>query len=89
MSTPRTLAFESADTVNRVVALLVHFPEIHSVRSNPDDATLTLSFAVRKRLDARRRRLSASTSASTSARCSICAATFPTVSRSARSGTRR
>ena len=51
MSTPRTLAFESADTVNRVVALLVHFPEIHSVRSNPDDATLTLSFAVRKRLD--------------------------------------
>jgi hypothetical protein len=51
MSTPRTLAFESADTVNRVVALLVRFPEIHSVRSNPDDATLTLSFAVRKRLD--------------------------------------
>jgi hypothetical protein len=51
MSTPRTLVFESADTVNRVVALLVRFPEIHSVRSNPDDATLTLSFAVRKRLD--------------------------------------
>lgn len=51
MSTPRTLAFESADTVNRVVALLVRFPEIHSVRSNPADATLTLSFAIRKRLD--------------------------------------
>jgi hypothetical protein len=51
MSTPRTLAFESADTVNRVVALLVRFPEIHSVRSNPEDGTLTLSFAVRKRLD--------------------------------------
>jgi len=51
MSTPRNLAFESADTVNRVVALLVRFPEIHSVRSNPEDGTLTLSFAVRKRLD--------------------------------------
>ncbi|BDE06927.1 hypothetical protein WPS_22030 [Vulcanimicrobium alpinum] len=51
MSTPRLQAFESADTVNRVVALLLRFPEIHSVRSNPADATLTLSFAVRKRLD--------------------------------------
>src|SRR5579863_9097702 len=27
-------AFESADTVNRVVALLVRFPELHSIRSN-------------------------------------------------------
>jgi len=44
-------AFESADTVNRVVALLIRFPELHSVRSNPADATLTLSFAVRERLD--------------------------------------
>ncbi|MEA2688020.1 MAG: hypothetical protein QOD51_627, partial [Candidatus Eremiobacteraeota bacterium] len=44
-------AFESADTANRVVALLIRFPELHSVRSNPADATLTLSFAVRKRLD--------------------------------------
>ena len=44
-------AFQSADTVNRVVALLVRFPELHSVRSNPADATLTLSFAVRERLD--------------------------------------
>jgi hypothetical protein len=51
MSTPRSLVFESADTVNRVVALLVRFPELHSVRSNPADATLTLAFAVRKRLD--------------------------------------
>jgi hypothetical protein len=33
------------------VALLVRFPELHSVRSNPADATLTLSFAVRERLD--------------------------------------
>jgi hypothetical protein len=49
MHTPS--AFESADTVNRVVALLVRFPELHSVRSNPGDATLTLSFALRERLD--------------------------------------
>ncbi len=51
MYTPRPSAFESADTVNRVVALLVRFPAIHSVRSNPADATLTLSFALRMRLD--------------------------------------
>lgn len=49
MQTPS--AFDSADTVNRVVALLVRFPELHSVRSNPADATLTLSFALRERLD--------------------------------------
>jgi hypothetical protein len=51
MHSPRLPAFESADTVNRVVALLDRFPELHSVRSNPADATLTLSFAVRERLD--------------------------------------
>jgi hypothetical protein len=51
MHTARPSAFESADTVNRVVALLLRFPELHSVRSNPADATLTLSFAVRERLD--------------------------------------
>ena len=50
MQTPRR-TFESADTVNRVVALLVRFPELHSVRSNPADATLALAFAVRARLD--------------------------------------
>jgi len=50
MHVPRP-SFESADTVNRVVALLLRFPELHSVRSNPADATLTLSFAVRERLD--------------------------------------
>src|SRR5258707_573037 len=44
-------AFESADTVNRVVALLVRFPELHSIRSNPADATLTLTYAVSRRLD--------------------------------------
>jgi len=46
-----SVPFESADTVNRVVALLIRFPELHSVRSNPADASLTLSFAVRERLD--------------------------------------
>ena len=51
MYTARPPAFESTDTVSRVVALLVRFPAIHSVRSNPADATLTLSFAVRERLD--------------------------------------
>jgi hypothetical protein len=45
-------AFESADTVNRVVALLVRFPELHSLRSNPADATLTLTYAVAMRLAA-------------------------------------
>jgi len=49
--TPRS-TFESADTINRVVALLVRFPEIHSVRSNPADDSLTLSYAVGMRLDA-------------------------------------
>jgi len=45
-------AFESSDTVNRVVALLVRYPELHSIRSNPADATLTLTYAVARRLDA-------------------------------------
>jgi len=43
--------FESADTVNRVVALLVRFPEIHSIRSNPADGTVMLSYAVSTRLE--------------------------------------
>ena len=50
MLPPRS-AFESNDTVNHVVALLVRFPEIHSVRSNPADQSLTLAFAVGARLD--------------------------------------
>jgi len=48
--TPRP-AFESNDTVNRVVALLIRFPEIHSIRSSPADESLTLSYAVGLRLD--------------------------------------
>ncbi len=50
MQTPRS-AFESNDTVNRVVSLLVRFPEIHSIRSSPTDESLTLSYAVGERLD--------------------------------------
>ena len=50
MYRPRS-PFESADTVNRVVALLVRFPELHSLRSNPADATLTLTYAVNRRLE--------------------------------------
>jgi hypothetical protein len=48
--TPRS-AFESNDTVNRVVALLYRFPEIHSIRSSPANESLTLSYAVGLRLD--------------------------------------
>jgi hypothetical protein len=48
--TPRS-AFESNDTVNRVVSLLIRFPEIHSIRSSPTDESLTLSYAVSLRLD--------------------------------------
>jgi hypothetical protein len=44
-------AFESADTVNRVVALLIRFPELHSIRSNPAERTLTLTYAVARRFD--------------------------------------
>lgn len=50
MQSPRT-PFESADTVNRVIALLVRFPELHSIRSNPADGSVTLSYAVKRRLD--------------------------------------
>ena len=50
VQSPRT-PFESADTVNRVIALLVRFPELHSIRSNPADGSVTLSYAVKRRLD--------------------------------------
>lgn len=51
MNRPRP-AFASADTVNRVVALLVRYPEIHSLRSDPAGASLTLTYAVARRLEA-------------------------------------
>jgi hypothetical protein len=42
---------ESADPVGPIVALLVRFPEIATLVSHPTDGTLTLSFAVAKKLD--------------------------------------
>jgi hypothetical protein len=42
---------ENADAIGLIVALLERFPEIVSLGSHHADGTLTLSFAVRKRLD--------------------------------------
>lgn len=42
---------ENADTVSLVCALLVRFPELASLRSLPDDRTIRLTFALRRRLD--------------------------------------
>jgi hypothetical protein len=42
---------ENADAIGLVVALLVRFPEIATLVSHPNDGTLTVSFAVGKRLD--------------------------------------
>jgi hypothetical protein len=42
---------ENADTVSLVCALLVRFPELASIRSLPDDRTVRLTFALRRRLD--------------------------------------
>jgi hypothetical protein len=44
-------ASESSDPVGFIVALLVRFPEIATLVSHPAEGTLTLSFAVAKRLD--------------------------------------
>ncbi len=38
--------FESADTVNLIVALLVRFPELSSLRSRPALGAITLSYAI-------------------------------------------
>jgi hypothetical protein len=52
MSTPKNRApSENADAVGLIVALLERFPEIATLGSHPAEGTLTLSFAVRKRLD--------------------------------------
>ena len=42
---------ESADPVGLIVALLVRFPEIVSLVSRPSEGTVTLSFAIAKKLD--------------------------------------
>src|ERR1700676_5250600 len=52
MSTPKNRApSESADAVGLIVALLERFPEIATLGSHPAEGTLTLSFAIRRRLD--------------------------------------
>jgi len=52
MPSPKTRPpSENADALGLVVALLERFPEIASLGSHPAEGTLTLSFAVRKRLD--------------------------------------
>ncbi len=52
MSAPKSRApSENADAIGFIVALLERFPEIASLGSHPADGTLTVSFAVRKRLD--------------------------------------
>lgn len=42
---------ENADTVSLVCALLVRFPELASIRSLPGERTISLTFALRRRLD--------------------------------------
>jgi hypothetical protein len=49
-STSRTTS-ENADAVGLVVALLVRFPEIATLVSHPSAGTLTVSFAIAKKLD--------------------------------------
>jgi len=44
-------AQEASDAVGLIIALLVRYPQIATIGSNPADGTLTLSFAVRSRLD--------------------------------------
>jgi len=52
MSTPKNrVPSESADAVGLIVALLERFPEIATLGSHPAEGTLTLSFAIRRRLD--------------------------------------
>src|SRR6202166_5472177 len=52
MSAPKSRApSENAEAIGLIVALLERFPEIASLASHPADGTLSLSFAVRKRLD--------------------------------------
>jgi hypothetical protein len=48
--------FESTDTVNVIVALLVRFPEISSIVARPSDGTVRLSFVVAQKLDRRMQR---------------------------------
>lgn len=42
---------EATDAVGLIIALLVRYPQLATIGSNPADGTLTLSFAVRSRLE--------------------------------------
>jgi hypothetical protein len=50
-STRSRTTSENADAVGLIIALLVRFPHIATLTSHPGDRTLTLSFAVDRRLD--------------------------------------
>lgn len=52
----RRPANQSSDAVGLVVALLVRYPEIATIVSHPATGTLTLSFAIAKRLNRARER---------------------------------
>jgi hypothetical protein len=49
--TSASRAQEASDAVGLIIALLVRYPQIATIGSNPADGTLTLSFAVRARLE--------------------------------------
>ena len=49
--TSASRAQEASDAVGLIIALLVRYPQIATIGSNPADGTLTLSFAVRGRLE--------------------------------------
>jgi hypothetical protein len=50
-STRSRTTSENADAVGLIIALLVRFPQIATLTSHPGERTLTLSFAVERRLD--------------------------------------
>ena len=50
-STRNRTTSENADAVGLIIALLVRFPQIATLTSHPGERTLTLSFAVKRRLD--------------------------------------
>ncbi len=50
-STAASRAQEASDAVGLIIALLVRYPQIATIGSNPAQGTVTLSFAVRGRLE--------------------------------------
>ena len=51
LSTRNRTTSESADAVGLIIALLVRFPQVATLTSHPGERTLTLSFAIDRRLD--------------------------------------